>query len=105
GQRRIAGNTAVCISLSPEMPVAAGRADTSDLCRQFCTDRNLVVRADRQHGTGHPVLAALMVNQAIRAELRQSQKPGAGKKVLSPDFSSACRDISHERQAWKIVAG
>ena len=71
--------------------------------------RYVVGRTDVELGPHDPVHAALVVDEAAGAELRERKKPGtadhAALVILALDRASAPRgNPGHQRQAWEVVA-
>ena len=100
----VARHTPVGIALGAEMAVATGRAQTRHFGGQLGSFGHLVLTTDGEQGFGDAVLTALMVDEAVGAELAQGQEPGARQEALAPDVAPSGRYVGHERQAREVVA-
>ena len=65
---------------------------------------DLVLARDGQQSLGDAVLAALVVDEAVGAELAQRQEARTRQETLATDVAAACRQVGQQRQAWEVVA-
>src|SRR5690554_4523503 len=106
GQRRAAGHAEVEVKLLVEVPVVAVGTDPDPLFGQPGFIHLLLL-----HGTeDHPldaVLLALVIDQAERAEFRDSQeaRPREHTAVALPAPLAGAGDEGGQRQAREVVAG